>query len=155
MTDRNKVLARLQARCVKRECCFSDIYKKALAALEGDAEGAEELVASLVKDRFVDDLRYASAFAREKSRLGGWGPAKIRFALRGKGISAEVIEEALGEVDQEDADRKMLSVLSMKAKSLEGDTRKKSKLLRFGLGRGYSYEALSSAVADILSGSEE
>ena len=52
---------------------MSDIRRKALKALEGDGEAADRVVASLVKDKFVDDRRYAAAFAREKSALQWWG----------------------------------------------------------------------------------
>ena len=80
------MLDRLQTQCVKREYCRSDIFRKALTAFDGDKDAAERLVESLVEDRFVDDSRYAAAFAREKARLSGWGPVKISFALTAKGI---------------------------------------------------------------------
>ena len=63
--DEKQVLDRLQRQCARMEYCTSDIRRKALKALEGDAGAAERVVASLLEDRFVDDLRYASAFARE------------------------------------------------------------------------------------------
>ena len=85
MDDFAKMLDRLQTQCVKREYCRSDIFRKALTAFDGDKDAAERLVASLVEDRFVDDSRYAAAFAREKARLSGWGPVKISFALTAKG----------------------------------------------------------------------
>ena len=65
-TDEKAVLIRLQRQCSRMEYCSRDIYRKALKALDGNAEAAERVVSSLVGDRFVDDLRYASAFAREK-----------------------------------------------------------------------------------------
>ena len=60
----SKVLSRLQAQCSRREFCTSDIRAKALKSMEGDAEAADRIVTSLKEDKFVDDLRYASAFAR-------------------------------------------------------------------------------------------
>lgn len=90
-----KVLNMLQARCSRSECCSRDMRTKALKALDGDEEAAERIVASLVADKFVDDLRYASAFAREKSSLSGWGVQKISFALTGKGIDRQTIAQAL------------------------------------------------------------
>ena len=74
-----KVLDKIQSQCVRREYCTSDIRAKVLNAVEGDEETADEMVASLVADKFVDDLRYASAFAREKSAISGWGAQKISF----------------------------------------------------------------------------
>lgn len=150
MDEYAKVLDRLQSQCVKREYCRSDIFRKALTAFEGDKDAAERLVDELVKDRFVDDARYAAAFAREKARLSGWGPVKISFALSGKGISKAVICEALKEVDSDEADRRMTAVLETKYKSLKGDPQEKFKLIKFGLTRGYDYEKIAPVVDEIL-----
>lgn len=150
MEEFAKVLDRLQAQCVKREYCRSDIFRKALTAFEGDRDSAGRLVESLVADRFVDDSRYAAAFAREKARLSGWGPAKISFALRGKGISKSIISDALKEIDPDEADRRMVSVLETKYKTLKGDPQEKFELLRFGLTRGYDYDKIAPVVDEIL-----
>ena len=48
----------------------------------------------LIKNRFIDDRRYAGAYVREKSRLSGWGWRKISMQLRAKGVSQDVIKEA-------------------------------------------------------------
>ena len=120
---------------------------KALKALEGDAALAGEVVASLVKERFVDDLRYAGAFASEKARLTGWGPVKIRFALRAKGIEQALIEEALDTVDIQAATGKLSKLLDAKAASLEGDPQKKFKLIKFALSRGYEYDQIRDYIS--------
>ena len=106
MEEYSKVLDRLQAQCSKREYCSSDVYRKALKAFDGDREMAGKILQSLQDDKFVDDARYAAAFAREKARLSGWGPAKITYMLAGKGIPRQVVVEALKEIDPEEADRK-------------------------------------------------
>ncbi|MCF0175882.1 MAG: RecX family transcriptional regulator, partial [Bacteroidales bacterium] len=81
-----RLLDRLRRSCSRREYCTSDVRKKALAGMEGDVHAAEEIVASLLEDRYVDDLRYATAYAREKSAVNGWGEVKIRHMLSAKGI---------------------------------------------------------------------
>lgn len=149
-----KVLDRLQTLCSKRECCRSDVRKKALAALDGDGEAADGIVESLVADRFLDDLRYASAFAREKAALTGWGGRKIEFALLGKGIDRSTIAKALENVDSGDASRKLTSVLAAKYRSLKDDPQAKLKLIRFALGRGYEYDDICEAVELTINGDE-
>ena len=146
----DKLLSSLQALCARKEYCSADMYKKALKGLEGDEEGAAEMVALLVKDHFVDDLRYATAFARDKACLDGWGPVKIGFQLRGKGIAAATVEEALASVDEERADERMRAVLEAKARTLRGDPEIRLKLLKFGLQRGYEYNRLDPTVRDII-----
>lgn len=148
--ESRKILARLEALCAKTEYCRSDIFRKALKASDDIAE-AGEITDSLVKDRFVDDSRYASAFAREKASLTGWGPIKIRFALRAKQIPESSITEALAGIEDGKADARLEKLLETKARSLEGDPAIKLKLIRFALSRGYEYDAVESALARLTS----
>ena len=75
--DPQKVADRMRALCSRREYCRKDVMKKVMTALDGDVAKAEEVVAKLVEERYVDDLRYATAFARDKASIAGWGEAKI------------------------------------------------------------------------------
>ena len=147
----DKLLSSLQTLCARKEYCSTDIYKKALKGLDGDEEGAAEMLALLVKDRFVDDLRYATAFARDKACLDGWGPVKIRFQLRGKGIAPETVAEALDAVDPDKAEERLRAVLEAKARTLKGDPQFRLKLLKFGLQRGYEYDCLDPLVRSLPS----
>ena len=149
--EEKKVLERLQRQCARMEYCSSDMYRKALKALEGDAEAAARIVASLLEDRFVDDRRYAAAFAREKSSLQGWGAVKIRFLLRGKGISDEIIDEALQEVDPQKAASKLDKLAADKYRLLQGDPQCRLKLLKALLSRGYGYDEVEAAVTKVMS----
>lgn len=149
--EKEKVLPYLQNLCAKREYCRSEILKKAETALEGDCQAAQEMLDSLVADRFVDDSRYAAAFARERSSLTGWGPDKIRYALLMKGISKADIAAALEEVDPEAAGARMDKLISAKCKTLQGDPFIKFKLIKYALSRGYRYDDVAPAVDRILS----
>ena len=147
--DYDKCLSRLQRLCSKAEYCRSQMYTKALRDLEGDADAAKRVVDSLVADRYVDDARYASAFAREKSSIQGWGPVKIRFQLRSKGISDADIASGMSEIEEPKAARKLESVLAAKYRTLQGDPQCKLKLLKFALSRGYEYQEVSS-ILDLI-----
>ena len=149
-----KVLGRLQAQGSRKEGCTADMKTKALKAMVGDEDAAEQIVASLVSDRFVDDLRYASAFAREKASISGWGAQKIRFMLMRKGIDRKTVDEALTEIDAASADRKLESVIAAKYRTLKEDPQWRLKLIRFALGRGYGYDQVMSAVDRVSRGSD-
>lgn len=144
-----KVLGRLENQCARREYCTSDITQKAIKAMEDDRDAAAEIVASLKENGFVSDLRYASAFAREKASLTGWGPIKIRFALAAKGIDRETIAEALEEIDSDKASDRLQRLMEQKWKSLQDDPQGKLKLLKFALGRGYGYDEVKAAAEEI------
>lgn len=146
-----KIIHSLENQCVRREYCSSDILKKAADKLEGNMEEARQVLAYLVENRFVDDSRYAGAFAREKSSISGWGPVKIRFALAAKRIPESVIKEALEEIEESKADSRMEKLLETKWKSLQQDPQGRLKLIRFALSRGYTYESIKDAVARITS----
>lgn len=145
-----KVLQGFELRCARQEMCSADVRRKALRSFEGDADRADALVRSLVENGYVDDARYAASFAREKSRLTGWGPVKITFQLRGKGISEEVIRQALQDVDVQEASGKLQALLAAKYKSVQGEPDARLRLIRFALGRGYEWNAVSEALKDIL-----
>lgn len=148
--DPAKVADRLRGLCSRREYCRSDIMKKALASLEGNVDEASRVVDILIEEKFIDDLRYATAFARDKASISGWGEAKIRYMLLSKGIPSGTIDEALGEIDGGKASLRLQKLLENKARSLSDDPQKKLKLLRFALGRGYGYDEVRNVLDDLL-----
>lgn len=145
-----KVLDRMRTLCSRREYCKSDIMKKALKALEDDAEKAEKVIAVLIEEKYLDELRYASAFARDKSSLAGWGEAKIRYMLSAKGVPRDVISQALEEVDDLKARTRLEKLMENKYRSLKDDPQCRLKMLRFGLGRGYGYDEVTDVLNVLL-----
>lgn len=141
---------RLRALCSRREYCVSDIRRKAVKALDGDTGGADKVVAVLIEDNYVSDFRYASAYARDKSSISGWGAGKIRYMLASKGISRETIEAALMEIDNSRAGIRLEKLLENKYKSLKDDPQCRMKLVRFAFGRGYSYDDVSSLIDGMI-----
>ncbi len=145
-----KVTDRLRGLCSRREYCVEDIRQKAVKALDGNAALAAEVVETLVKEKYVDDLRYASAFARDKASIQGWGEVKIRYMLSAKKVSREIIDQALAEIDTERASSRLEKLLETKYRSLREDPRCRLKLFRFALGRGYGYDEVSKVVDSLM-----
>lgn len=150
ITDPQKVADRMRGLCSRREYCRQDIMKKVLAALGGDADEAGRIMDRLVEEKYIDDLRYASAFARDKSSIAGWGATKIRYMLAAKGIDRETIAAALQEVDEGKASDRLEKLLSAKVRSLKDDPQCRMKLLRFALGRGYQYDEAAEVIGRLL-----
>lgn len=148
--DPQKVADRMRGLCSRREYCRQDIMKKVLAALGGDADEAGRIIDRLVEEKYIDDLRYASAFARDKSSIAGWGATKIRYMLAAKGIDRETIAAALQEVDEGKASDRLEKLLSAKVRSLKDDPQCRMKLLRFALGRGYQYDEAAEVIGRLL-----
>ena len=155
-TERKWALARMQALCSRREYCVADIRRKLLRLRDHPLlpEEAEQIIADLVKEKYLDDARYAGAFARDKAALTAWGAAKIRYALRAKGISDEAIQQALESIEPERSEERLGKLLASRSRALSGDPKAKQKLLRLGLSRGYSYDEILTQIEAICQNSE-
>lgn len=148
--DMARVTDRMRRLCSRREYCRSDIMSKVVVALDGDREQAAKIVETLVNEKYIDDLRYASAFARDKSSIAGWGETKIRYMLSAKGISREVVTQALEEIDDSRARTRLEKLLENKLKTLKDDPQCRLKMLRFALGRGYGYDEAAEALDSLM-----
>lgn len=141
--------------CSRREYCVADIRRKLSDALEGDTDAVQEVLDSLIREKYVDDMRYASAFARDKASIAGWGSIKISHALVSKGVDRVIIGEALKEVDCSKAEDRMEKLMANKYRSLKDDPQCRLKMLRFGLGRGYPYDEINVTVKKLISENDE
>lgn len=156
-----QALVRLQQQCSKCEYSSGQIKGRLLLwdARERKAgrpgfsiQQMENIVASLVEEKFVDDARFAGAYVREKARFAKWGPAKIKYNLKMLGVEEGVIKDALeenGEMFVQDALRE-LAVRKWKSMKEETDVyMKRAKLVRFLVGRGFSYSQIMEFMKDL------
>lgn len=148
--DITSVTDKLRNLCSRREYCSSDIRRKALTALDNDREGADKVMDLLIKDKYVDDYRYSCAYARDKASIAGWGPSKIRYMLSSKGVDRDVIDRAMLEIDESKADQRLDRLVRSRYASLRNDPRVRVKLLRYVVGRGYSYDEASSVIDELM-----
>ena len=102
----------------------------------------------MLRERFIDDGRYAEAYVREKSRLSGWGARKIAMQLRQKGVSQGVITEALKQLDGDVELPRLVEKLRRKMRTTKysSDYELRGKLLRYALSLGFDYDMAQSAV---------
>ena len=146
-----QALAALMRLCARAEKSQEDARRlmRGWGLAERDAEG---VLAKLVRDRFIDDGRYAEAFVRDKLRLSGWGEYKIRTALQRKRIDRALIDAALAEADRSGMDERLRRQLERKARTAKYSTQYelKTKLIRYGLSLGYDYEAVMDAASAMV-----
>ena len=147
----DQALASLMRLCARAEKSEGDA-RRLMRGWGLNDRDAEQVLGKLVRDRFIDDSRYAGAFVREKMRLSGWGEYKIRAALQRKGVARETIEEALGAADRTGTAERLRTQLERKLRLLHCETRYelKNKLMRYGLGLGYDYETVHETVAALV-----
>lgn len=143
--ERDKIYSRMAKLCSAREYCRSEIARKVEALKGEDAIDTQAIISQLCEDKYIDEKRYAAFFARDKSALQGWGEQKIRYSLAAKGLEREAIDYGLEQIDQARAQGKMESVLAAKMRTIKGDGQQEFvKLLKFGTGRGYSYNQIKA-----------
>jgi len=144
-------LARLQHLCSRAEKCVADVQKK-LLEWNVPAIEATAIIRQLQAQGFIDEARYARAFVRDKNGLAHWGRKKIGQALQAKKIAAALVEEALGEIDEEAYKKELEQLLKRKNAALKvpTNTERKVKLLRLALSRGYEYTLAYAAVSELI-----
>ena len=134
----------------KCEHCESEVREK-LVTWGGTNEETDEIIAYLIEERYVDNQRYANSYTKDKFRFNHWGKYKINMMLRSKDIDSETIEEALGQIDEEEYLEKLQQILQDKLRSLKysSEYEKKGKLFKFAQSRGFESSAISKVIDSI------
>lgn len=124
--------------CAKQERCSSQIREK-LAKLDTEKEVVDEVIAKLNSERFLDDLRYATYYAKDKYRFEKWGRLKIIYNLKQKKLDSSTISEALNEIDDEQYISNLLQIIENAKRKIKepNDYKKRSKIARLVVSKGY------------------
>ena len=134
----DQVLDKMAKYCAYQERCIKDVRDK-LKSFDIPEEDKGKIMDFLLDNRFVDNERYAMSFVRGKVNQSGWGMNKIRFHLIQKGISKDLIDEALGQTDEEVYRQRLIDILKTKSKTIKAvtDYEKKRKLAAYALQKGF------------------
>lgn len=141
-------LQRAAALCARCEQCTPDILKK-LSTWGLGASDAAKVIRRLEELSFVDDERFARAYAHDKLHFSSWGRRKIIQGLRVKRLPTAICDAACEEFEYEEYRAVALRVMRAKARQLKvwpPDYETKVKIIKFAMARGFEY----NLVADIL-----
>ena len=111
---------------------------------ELDETVQNRIIDRLIKERYVDDERYARAFVKDKIRYNKWGRRKVQQALWQKHVDADIQQRVLDEIDEKEYLDILRPLLKQKRKSIkaESDYELNQKLVRFALGRGFGFDII-------------
>jgi regulatory protein len=138
--DKQIALTKLRQMCSRQEKCPADVLSL-LKRWEVDEDQHDTIVEILKKEKFVDEQRYALAFIRDKIKFEHWGIIKIKMTLQQKGISKNITDDLLKQVDRNEYKEMIGRELAKKRKSLKGTPYEIwAKLARYGSSRGYELE---------------
>ncbi|MCQ2340556.1 MAG: RecX family transcriptional regulator [Paludibacteraceae bacterium] len=121
------------------EHCEEDVRIK-LRQWGCDSADEQSVIDELVKNNFINNNRYAKAFAHDKLLYQGWGRMKIKAGLLAKYIDEDDIDDSLNNLDEQDYFAILRKVVSKKK------TDNREQLIRFLLQRGFTYSEISSII---------
>lgn len=142
-----QALAKMEDLCSRSEHSSFEIRKK-LVNMRLSVETINKIVDSLIDRRYIDDHRYAIAYARDKYQFSKWGRLKIKQALTLGNIPRDFIADALEQIDQDNYIEILDNLLKAKARTIkEGNTFEgRTKLYRFGLSRGFESNLVAASI---------
>ncbi len=143
-------LGKAMAQCSRREYCCDDIRNK-LISWGVSGNDSEKIIVNLIKENFINEQRFATAFVKDKFNYNKWGKIKIAAHLRHKSIPGEIIKQALDSIDYDIYIKVLKDLITSHRRSVKSKNQYdlKAKLLRYGLSKGFEssllYEVLNEA----------
>jgi regulatory protein len=112
----------------------------------------ELLISQLIEENYLNEERFAIAFAGGKFRIKQWGKTKIKYELKLKQVSEYCIKKALKEISDEDYEKTLQKLTAEKLESLKSEKNiftKRSKLQNYLVGKGYEFDVVGRLVSSI------
>jgi regulatory protein len=137
----DEALVKMEQYCAYQERSPREVQKR-LKELGMEGVFADKIYQILEGDNYLNEHRFALAYAGGKFRVNYWGKVKIGLELRAKGISKDFINEALSEITEEEYKAVFEKVFTMKKKELENKKaiNLNAKLVNYLLNLGYEQE---------------
>ncbi|WP_080905289.1 regulatory protein RecX [Parabacteroides sp. Marseille-P3160] len=138
------------AYCSAAEHCRQDVEKKLTGNLPPEA--IRRILDRLIRENFINEERFARSFTNDKFRFNRWGRIKIGYELQRKGISPEVIRQALDAIDGEAYESTLRKLLKERKKTVKGKDSHDCyrKLFRFASGRGFESQSISRQLKQLF-----
>ena len=143
----NDAYLTLAALCAQAEHCQYEMLEK-MRRWEIPEDAQARVMAKLIKERYIDDERFAQAFVKDKIRYNKWGRCKVEQALWQKRIDEDIRKRVLDEVDEDEYLSILRPLLKQKRKTIKAnsDYELNQKLMRFALGRGFTFDIIRQCV---------
>jgi regulatory protein len=117
----------------------------------------EQLITRLITEGFLNEQRFATAFAGGKFRMQKWGKVKITLALEAHGVSARCIRNALGEIEAAAYRKALDNLLRKRVVTIKGEhpALTKKKAAAFVIGKGFEPTLVWDRLNDLLENDEQ
>lgn len=146
-TQKDLLLAKAMKFCAYQERCQKELRTR-LYEWKARKDEIEWVIGRCIEEGFVNEERFARAFAGGKFRTKGWGKEKITQELQQKEISAYCIRKAMEEISGHDYRKRLQGHLAKKMEQQKGENlfiaRKKAAdyAIRKGFAASEAWEVL-------------
>src|SRR5215813_12063236 len=118
--SKEQALQKLKHYCNYQERCHSEVKEK-LYELGVRRTEHDEIIADLIEQKYLNEERFAIAFASGRFRMKQWGRVKIKYELKQKQVSDYSIKKALKQINEEDYLEKLKELADDKYASLKSE----------------------------------
>lgn len=150
ITEPHLALVKLQSWCAYQERSQQEVRDK-LYELGMWPEAVENIIAKLIEDNFLNEERFAMAFARGKFNIKKWGRIKIKMELKQKRVSDYCLKKALQQIDETEymATLKKLIEAKRKLTKEKSPVKLKYKLMSYAISKGYEKDLVFDVLGDL------
>jgi regulatory protein len=137
--------------CAYQERCHQEVRNK-LYEYGLHRNDVDQIISELITDGFLNEERFAKAFAGGKFRMKKWGRIKITHALQEKGVSGNCIAIAMREIDDSSYILTLRELLAAKLQLLDAgdDYMVRDRLSKYAIQKGYEPEMVWTEINDLL-----
>ena len=139
----NQALSKAQLSCAYQERCQQEMRDKLYEwGLFPDA--VESIIANLVSDNYLNEERFAKAYAGGKFRIKKWGRVKIKIELKKRKISDYCIRKAMEEIDDVEYMKTLKALIAKKSKEIKGGKQhiRNYKVAKYIASRGFEQDLI-------------
>lgn len=143
-----QALLKAEQTCAYQERCQQEMRDKLYEwGLYPDA--VENIIAELISSNFLNEERFAKAYAGGKFRIKKWGRVKIKVELKRRKISEYCIKQAMKEINEEAYALTIQDLVAKKSKEVKEKKPeiKKHKVAQYLISRGFEADLVWDAVA--------
>lgn len=150
ITDPHLALVKMQSWCAYQERAQQEARDK-LYELGLWPEAVENIIAKLIEDNFLNEERFAMAFAHGKFSIKKWGRIKIKMELKQKRVSDYCLKKALQQIDEREymATLKKLIEAKRKLTKEKSAVKLKYKLMNYALSKGYEKDLVFDVLGEL------
>ena len=144
---KDQALDKIKHYCSYQERCHSEVKDK-LYSYGLSKKEAEEIIAEMIENNYLNEERFAVQFAGGKFRMKQWGRKKIKYELQQKGVTDFIIKIALKEIDEEKYLKTLQKLAETKwsALNVENNLLRQSKTNAWLLQKGYEQSLISQII---------